>query len=917
MLALTPVVRALLLRRGHDSVVMMTHSDLFFPASMRLTHDMTGAFTLDARKRRWLMLPAILLLLLIINHGHQLFRQYQDGRQLLRHAEPIVDELYHIHHQVMMPDAEGAVLLDDKVRRLSLMLARFQYHVRESGLTMAEGDRRPDAYLKTLQGLQQAELHARHSLESFANQAELRLKAGDNAALKQLLQHSRVYLYTTNPLFVRELEWDARGLEMAGDDLLQAHGIYTANLRRLIAMRHKFADTDIADFYDWISWWHQRTEQSRDRLLALVMLLLLGLFGAGVGLLYVNNRRLRQASDTARALAQAKTDFLANMSHEIRTPMNAITGFVSLLQQTPLDARQSDYVAKIRMSSDNLLLLINDILDLTRVEAGKLQLEDIDFDLNEQLERLSGLFADMSEQKQLEVIIDKAPDVPDRLRGDPLRLGQILVNLVNNALKFTERGEVVVRIASGNQGNELRFEVSDTGIGIMPEQQQQLFQSFTQVDASTTRKYGGSGLGLSICRHLVELMHGTITVSSQPGRGSTFTVVLPLRPAGEAVALPEPALAPGLGVLVVEDNPLAAEVMGKMLRRAGMVVHLAHNTEMARELLQKRGGDLRLALIDCCLGRDNGLDVARFIRQQPQLDDLNIIVVSAFGRERPAAQMKQLGIKHYLPKPVTWSRLSASLAAVLTPPPSSARAASPVDNDLEYYRRRLAGCRVLLAEDNRLNQQLVVEFLTRVEVSVSLADNGRQAVEQASRHRFDAILMDLQMPILDGLEATRQIRKLLRHHDVPIIALTASAMRSDRESSLDSGMNGYLSKPLNRLDLYLALSRYCGGQPGSDDHADAMAADNDGGPARDGMLAERCGDQLWLLQAAQAEADWAEATRLLQELIRYATAAGESSLAGLAEAALVWPERGQPLPHAELSLLQQRLNRALEQDDGR
>ncbi|MCT7656541.1 response regulator [Oceanimonas sp. NS1] len=194
--------------------------------------------------------------------------------------------------------------------------------------------------------------------------------------------------------------------------------------------------------------------------------------------------------------------------------------------------------------------------------------------------------------------------------------------------------------------------------------------------------------------------------------------------------------------------------------------------------------------------------------------------------------MKQLGIKHYLPKPVTWSRLSASLAAVLTPPPSSARAASPVDNDLEYYRRRLAGCRVLLAEDNRLNQQLVVEFLTRVEVSVSLADNGRQAVEQASRHRFDAILMDLQMPILDGLEATRQIRKLLRHHDVPIIALTASAMRSDRESSLDSGMNGYLSKPLNRLDLYQALSRYCGGQPGSDDHADAMAADNDGGPAR-------------------------------------------------------------------------------------
>lgn len=873
------------------------------------------------QKRRWLWLALLAAgLLLLFSHGYGLYRQYEDGRQLLRHAEPIVDELYHIHHQVMMPDAEGAVLLDEKIRRLSLLLSRFQQQLSQSDMVKLAGltgDLHPDEYLGTLQQLQEAELHARHSLGVFAEAVGRVPAAEGGPGLQQLLQHSRLYLYTTNPLFVRGLEREAASLRQRSqptprlDEALYAQSIYAANLHRLIRLRHHFADTNIGDFYDWISGWRQHTEHSRDRLLALALMLVLAVLCAGGGLLYLNNRKWRQASHSASALAQAKTDFLANMSHEIRTPMNAIIGFVSLLQQTALDPRQSDYLAKIRLSSDNLLLLINDILDLTKVEAGKLELEDIAFDLNEQLERLAGLFADLSEQKQLEVIINKAPNVPDWLQGDPLRLGQVLTNLVSNALKFTERGEVVLGISVTDEPEpRLCFEVRDTGIGIVPEQQEQLFQSFTQVDASTTRKYGGSGLGLSICRHLVALMDGSIGVHSVPGRGSTFSVTLPLRPARDSLPDVVPEFAPGLKVLVVDDNPLALEVMSSMLRRAGFVVYTAMNIEAARTLLQHRGGELHLALIDCCLGRENGLELARIIRQHPHLEALPIVLVSAFGRERPAEQMRALGLEHYVSKPVTWSRLSVCLARVLNPAPAPSR--PPVaDTDTEHYRRRLSGCHVLLAEDNRLNQQLVIEYLSRVGVTVSLADNGRQAVELVSRQAFDAILMDLQMPILDGLEATRQIRRLQQHHDVPIIALTASAMRSDRDSSYGSGMNAYVSKPVDRHDLYQALVQQCG-RPGTGGPAAAAgeAARAPAAPRGGELLA--CRDQLWLLQAAQAERNWPEAARLLTELARCARADGDTALAEQAEQALDWPGQGKALPHARLAVLQKGLENALE-----
>ncbi|MGE6132618.1 response regulator [Aeromonas salmonicida] len=526
--------------------------------------------------------------------------------------------------------------------------------------------------------------------------------------------------------------------------------------------------------------------------------------------LWRRNQKLSELSRQTGLLAQAKSDFLANMSHEIRTPMNAIIGFSSLALQTELDQQQRDYLSKIKSSSDTLLLLINDILDLTKVESGKLTLEEIDFDLSEQIDSLAGMFADLAERKQVEVIINKSPAVPDFLRGDPLRLGQVLVNLVNNAIKFTERGEVEVAITLVNQHPmRVRFSVRDTGIGIAEDKQDQLFQPFTQLEAGNTRKYGGSGLGLNISQRLVELMGGRITVQSKPGSGSVFQFEIPMTKAvygvsGRRVFFEHQPL-----ILVMDDNELVLDLAKDILGRAGVRVVAVNSLSRARQVLREEGQNIRLAILDWRMGQEDGLDLALEMYQHSQWRRLPILMTSAWAKEGLHGRMESMGLTHFLPKPMTENSLLAKVDELLNGSSHDHQIRqAEAQGDQQHFRELLQGVRVLLAEDNRVNQQLIIEYLRRIDAVVTVVGNGREAVERVAEQPFDVILMDLQMPVLDGLDATRQIRKMVDKHDVPIIALTASAMPGDRERCLGVGMNGYVTKPVSKLDLYNNLLQW-------------------------------------------------------------------------------------------------------------
>ncbi|MGL5811864.1 MAG: response regulator [Aeromonas sp.] len=526
--------------------------------------------------------------------------------------------------------------------------------------------------------------------------------------------------------------------------------------------------------------------------------------------LWRRNQKLSELSRHTGLLAQAKSDFLANMSHEIRTPMNAIIGFSALALQTDLNQQQRDYLSKIKSSSDTLLLLINDILDLTKVESGKLTLEEIDFDLSEQLDSLAAMFADLAERKQIEVIINKSPAVPDFLRGDPLRLGQVLVNLVNNAIKFTERGEVELSITLVNQHPmKVSFSVRDTGIGIAPDKQVQLFQPFTQLEAGNTRKYGGSGLGLNISQRLVGLMGGEISVQSKPGVGSTFEFEIPMSQAvygvsGRRVFFEHQPL-----ILMMDDNELVLDLAKDILGRAGASVMTVNSVSRARQVLREEGQNIRLAILDWRMGQEDGLDLALEMHQHSQWQRLPVLMTSAWAREGLHGRMESMGLTHFLAKPMTENALLAKVDEMLNGSSHDRNVRqAEAQGDQQHFRELLHGTRVLLAEDNRVNQQLIVEYLRRIEAVVTVVGNGREAVEQVAEQPFDVILMDLQMPVLDGLDATRQIRKMVDKHDVPIIALTASAMPGDRERCLGVGMNGYVTKPVSKLDLYNNLLQW-------------------------------------------------------------------------------------------------------------
>ena len=535
---------------------------------------------------------------------------------------------------------------------------------------------------------------------------------------------------------------------------------------------------------------------------------------------------MRAARDLAERVARARSAFLANMSHEIRTPMNAVLGFVELVLDTELAPEQRRALELVRSSSEALLTILNDILDYSKIEAEHLELESIPFDLPKVVHATATLLAVRAREKHLELTVDVPPDVPHLVRGDPTRVRQVLMNLIGNAIKFTEEGEVDVSaavVAHHGGRTSVRFRVRDTGIGISEEQRAHIFDEFTQADASMTRRYGGTGLGLAISRRLVALMGGGLSVTSEVGRGSEFEFTLPF-PVETAAGTAVPGQRVSLGgrrLLVVDDNETNRRIVRDMLGAEGVAVHEAHRADAGLEALRHAataGAAFDLAILDAQMPDQDGFELATAIRADRQLARTRLLILTSAGQRGDGERCRQLGIQAYLTKPIARADLIEAVGTVLAGAPSAAGGADLVTrHSIAESRHTL---RILLAEDNLVNQQVATAMLLKRGHQVDVVANGREAVAAVAAERYDVVLMDIQMPEMDGFEATQRIRALPQGGTLPVIALTAHALSGERERCLARGMTGYLAKPFKAHELFAVVE----GRGGPEDAEPAPVA---------------------------------------------------------------------------------------------